>query len=126
MFMRSWTALTQSYLHHLLRTLAGEPHETGSQLRVSEQYLSERWFRTYFDGRWKSTVRRRDGRLFLFDLDADPGETVDVAQQHPELADTHQRRIDELARALAVETRRRDRELSDEERRTLEALGYLE
>lgn len=113
-------------LHHLLRTLAGERHESGSELATGEHYLSERWFRTYFDGRWKSTVRRRDGRLFLFDLDADPGETVDIAPQNPELAQAHQRRIDELTRALAVQTRRGDRELSDEERRALEALGYVE
>ena len=116
-------------LHHLLRTLAGEAHEaheTDWELQPGEHYLSERRFRTYLDGRWKSTVRRRDDRLFLFDLEADPRETVNAAHLHPEVVEAHRRRIDSLTRALAIQTRRGDRELSEQERRTLEALGYVE
>jgi hypothetical protein len=113
-------------LHALILRIAGAQPEDASGLAPGEQYLSERAFRTYVDGRWKSTVRRSDGRLFLYDLESDPGETRSFAADQPGIVERHRRRIDDLSRGLAVRTLRADRELSEEERRTLEALGYVE
>jgi arylsulfatase A-like enzyme len=113
-------------LHALILRIAGAQPEDASGLTSDEQFLSERAFRTYVRGRWKSTVRRSDDRLFLYDLENDPGETRSFAAEQPEVAERQRRRIDDLSRGLAVPTLRADRALSDEERRTLEALGYVE
>jgi arylsulfatase A-like enzyme len=113
-------------LHPLLARIAGLPAQDEEVLGDREHYVSERAFRTYVDGHFKSTLRRRDGKLFLFDLASDPDETRDASSDLPEIADAHRRRIDELANTLAVDVARSDRELSEEERRTLEALGYIE
>jgi len=120
--------LRTSDVFHLLERIAGlrrpEDKAPGSQ----EHYVSERRFQTYIDdaGRWKSTIRRRDSKLFLYDLEADPGETANVAKQHPDIAAAHRARIERLAGELAVTTQPVDRELSAHERATLEALGYVE
>jgi arylsulfatase A-like enzyme len=71
---------------------------------VEEVFLGENNFQTYRNGRWKSTRSREDGILALFDLETDPGETVDVVAQHPEIAAEHERRLDEIATQLAKET----------------------
>ncbi len=113
-------------LHHMLEHIAGLRPEREKLLESGEHFVSERFFRTYIRGNWKSTIRRRDGRLFLFDLATDPDEQRDVAADHPDVAEAHRRRVDDLTRELAVPTLRADRELSDAERRTLEALGYVE
>ena len=112
-------------LHSLLRHIAGEPGESEATPDEPELYVSERAFRTYQAGRWKSAIRRRDGKHFLYDLASDPAEQQNAAKQNPEIVQTHQRRVDELTRSLALEQNRPGRELSDEERRTLEALGYV-
>ncbi len=39
-------------------------------------------------GKWKGVrrnLKKGDDAMMLFDLDADPGETTDVAQMHPEV-----------------------------------------
>jgi len=79
------------------------------------------------DGRWKLIYRpSRPERSELFDLEADPGETRNVADARPQ----------EVERLLADLARRRpwvdhpfpggDGALSDEERGALVALGYAE
>ena len=113
-------------LHGLLRTLAGDPAEAEGPPDTPELYVSERTFRSYQSGRWKSAIRRKDGKHFLYDLEADPAEQRNAAKQHPDIVQTHQQRVDELTRSLALERDRPGRDLSNEERRTLEALGYVE
>jgi len=113
-------------LHQLLERIAGLEPEHEDPLEPGEHYVSERFFRTYIRGDWKSTIRRRDDRLFLFDLAADPAEQRDVSKERPDIVEAHRTRIDQLTRKLAVHTRHGDRELSEAERRTLEALGYVE
>jgi arylsulfatase A-like enzyme len=60
----------------------------------------------------------------LFDLEKDPGETRDVAGEHPE-------KVAELAKLLDPflkldEQARKERTISDEEREHLRQLGYLD
>jgi arylsulfatase A-like enzyme len=113
-------------LHHLIQEIAGLRPDRGGDLAPDELYVGERRFRTYLDGRWKSTVRRSDGRLFLFDLESDPREEWNVADAHPHIAEAHRRRIEEVSRSLAVRDERPERELSERERETLKVLGYVE
>jgi arylsulfatase A-like enzyme len=113
-------------LHHLIQEIAGLRPDRGGDLPPGELYVGERRFRTYLDGRWKSTVRRSDGRLFLFDLENDPREEWNVADAHPHIAELQRRRIEEVSRGLAVRGEPGERELSERERETLEVLGYVE
>jgi len=113
-------------LHSLLLQIAGNPHEPAVQPRAPELFLSERGYQTYLSGRWKSTIRRRDGKQFLYDLTGDPVEQRNAAKQNPEIAASHRRRIEAISRQLAIENAQPQRNLSPEERRTLEALGYVE
>lgn len=84
-------------------------------------------------GEWKLIVQSRDDLETLYNLAVDPAEQFDVAQQNPEI-------LDQLHRLLK-EQRRQDKQLaasmstsgsvpgggfSDEERRRLELLGYVE
>jgi len=46
------------------------------------------------DGRWKFIWEDRE-RAMLFDIRADPGEERDLADQHPELVELYERKIDE-------------------------------
>ena len=111
-------------LHHWLVEMAGG-NARGSRAEAVEReelYVSELLFRTYRSGRFKSTIRRRDDKLFLYDLDV-PGEARNFAREHPDVAAAHRARIDELTRALAAEGVV-ERALAPEEARALEALGY--
>jgi arylsulfatase A-like enzyme len=83
-------------------------------------------------GRWK-LIRQPDGRRTLFDLDADPGETLDRAADRPEPLGELTSRLDRLNRAhrrlalrLGSSGVRPDAELADEEIESLRALGYLQ
>ena len=90
-----------------------------------EQYLSEHAFRTYRQGRWKSTQPRDGGPLVLFDLESDPAESQNVAAGHPEIVTAHQERIKAIASSLASRGEEPARlKPSDEER--LRRLGYIE
>lgn len=40
-----------------------------------------------YKNKWKYFVRIADGQRFLYDLQKDPGETVNVADTHPDIAD---------------------------------------
>ena len=68
----------------------------------------------------------RENESFLYDLEADPGETRDLREEHPEIAArllARLRAIEREERSLP-EPRTRYR-LNTEERAALEALGYF-
>jgi hypothetical protein len=51
------------------------------------------------DGRWKAIHELDSGHTALFDLGEDPGETRDVAQRHPRLAEAYRERLRDWAAA---------------------------
>lgn len=69
------------------------PDTMGSQTVFSEIYDTT----MAFDGRMKLVVNRRDETLQLFDLNADPGETLNLAG-HPDYQTDERRLRDELLR----------------------------
>ncbi|MEN8148963.1 MAG: sulfatase [Planctomycetota bacterium] len=82
------------------------------------------------NGKWKYILRRRKDRLEqeLYDLEADPGEKSDVIRERAEIAVDLRRKIDVIQRLnekLAAETTLDEVDLSEEDRRELESLGYL-
>jgi arylsulfatase A-like enzyme len=112
-------------LHAILVGLAGGNADVDAQLEPDELYLSERAYRTYRRGRFKSAVARADGAIHLFDLASDPGETRDVADENPEIVAAHRRRIGELAQSLSARRAVVER-LTEDDRERLRALGYLD
>jgi arylsulfatase A-like enzyme len=112
-------------LFFLIQQIAGARSEASPDLAADELFLTEADYRTYLRGRWKSALRRDDGSLTLFDLERDPGETRDVAAEHPDVVEAHRRRVDELGEALSARRAVVER-LSEEDRERLQALGYLE
>lgn len=93
-------------------------------LAPNELFLTEFWYLTYRQARWKSFLRLQDGNLFLFDLSRDPQEQNDVAAAHPDIASAHRERMLQLATQLST-TAVPDATPSDEDRARLHALGYL-
>ena len=77
------------------------------------------------EGRWKLISGIREGVLELYDLKSDPGETVNLADRHPEVAARMQLTLD---RWLAVQPRGGPpaAPIDEEVRQRLEALGYVE
>jgi arylsulfatase A-like enzyme len=113
-------------LHHVLLALAGAPPTPSRDLAPNELLLTELAYRTYQNGRFKS-LWRRGGRFRLLDLESDPGEMTDVAALHPEVADTHRRRAEELSHSLAAPSQRvLPTTPSEQWLDRLRALGYLE
>jgi arylsulfatase A-like enzyme len=45
------------------------------------------------DGRWKAIHDMTSGRTRLFDVAADPGESVDLAPREPERTENYRRRL---------------------------------
>ncbi|MEN8163643.1 MAG: sulfatase [Acidobacteriota bacterium] len=72
---------------------------------------------------WKLIRKRVTGEVALFNLDADPGELMDLAPEFPEDVDRLNRILDEYL-ASSVSTGAWA-ELDDESRSRLEALGYV-
>jgi len=112
-------------LHAILVSLAGGTAPGQTELSPDEAYWSEKDYRTYRRGRFKSTQSRTDDAFHLFDLEADPGERLDVAAAHPEIASAHRERIRELGETLSARRAVVER-LSHDDRERLRALGYLE
>ena len=119
------TLLRSQDLFDLLLRLAGGETAGPRDVSPEEIFLSESNFQTYRKGRWKSTRSRKEGTLVLFDLESDPGETIDVADRHPEIVAEHQRRIDEIAIELSNENEG-PKALSPYDEERLRRLGYLE
>lgn len=116
-------------LRGLVERVAGlppEPAPPATLLLPDELLLTERRYLTYQRGRWKSVLHRRDpARFVLFDLYADPGETVDQTAARPEVASEHRSRIAELRASLSAAAVSGE-DLTDLDRSRLRALGYLE
>ena len=110
---------------HLLLEIGGVKREPSRDTEPDELFVGEARYRTYRQGRWKSFLRRADGRHFLYDLEADPLERSDVGAQFPEVTAAHAERIEQLTRSLAAKGVPQ-RELSESERERLRALGYLD
>ena len=74
-------------------------------------------------GHWKLVLDRESGARELYDLAADPGEQVNLAQKEPARA---AQLADELNAALAQPRKAPELpQVDPEERRQLQALGYL-
>ena len=109
----------------LLKRAVGLPDPGSQDLRADEVFVTERAWRTYRSGRWKSFWRRDGDVVFLVDLHADPGESLDVRDSHPEVVEMHRRRVAELSDRLAA----RDASaaaVSAEDHQRLQVLGYVE
>ena len=112
-------------LFYLILEIAGVSTQRRSDLEPDELFVSELEHRTYLRGRFKTTIRRSDGALTLFDLETDPGETRDATEAHPDVVAAHRLRIEELSERLRARKGVSER-LSADDRARLEALGYLE
>jgi arylsulfatase A-like enzyme len=108
----------------LIKQIAGVAAQEARDLEPDEVFLSEKRWRTYRKGRWKSMSRRGKREAWLFDIEADPDETVDVAEQRPDIMAEHRKRIAQLTASLAGQVSE-DEKLTERDRARLRALGYL-
>jgi arylsulfatase A-like enzyme len=101
------------------------PEEAFSELCYAKTY----WARALQQDRHKLIVSRLGERrhVALFELDTDPFERSNIAEQAPEVVESMLRRIDELvAAAEAARPAAEARELDATTRERLRALGYIE
>jgi arylsulfatase A-like enzyme len=72
----------------LVPTLTGEGEQLQHEFLYWE-FLEQGGKIGVTDGKWKAvrlnTLKKKDASVQLFDLEADPGETKDIATQHPEV-----------------------------------------
>jgi arylsulfatase A-like enzyme len=109
----------------LITEIAGAPVNIPQELQPDELFVSEMHWRTYVKGHWKSYQNRADDTLYLVDLDTDPDEKLNVREQFPRVAADHRKRTTALSRRLGAPNPAASN-LTAEDRRRLEALGYLE
>jgi arylsulfatase A-like enzyme len=112
-------------LRGLIQQLAGIPAAPDEDIHPDEIFLTEQFYQTYRRAGWKSTWARDGSQSALFHLESDPGETRNVADEHPEVVRQHRARVDELTRTLGTRLGI-DAELSADDAERLRALGYLE
>ena len=93
----------------------------------SETTARGRWLQSVVQGQWKLIFDRKGSRMSFFDLEADPGERINLAADPPP-------ELHELARELrawnqSMDPRRPEAEeppeLTEKEQERLRALGYL-
>ncbi len=90
-------------------------------IRVKGRQYGIRWMK------WKYIDAHEQERRELYDLESDPDEVVDRLQAEPEQAARLARKLSEWLDAQGAASREMPRrELSTEERKALEALGYVE
>jgi arylsulfatase A-like enzyme len=77
-------------------------------------------------GRFKLVLDRASGETELYDLERDPGETRDASADAPEVASRLRAELDAFLARRPDHTPQALPGLADQERRGLEALGYLE
>ena len=122
------TLIRSQDITDLVRQVAGVEAEAGPEPTVArdEHFVGEMNFLTYRKGRFKSIFHRnRMGARALFDLDADPKESVNLIGAEREVSVQHLTRVGELVEALAT-SQTGNRELTEEDRARLRALGYLD
>jgi arylsulfatase A-like enzyme len=115
---------TQDF-YRLLLEIAARRAPASLDTRPEELFVGELDFRTYREGRFKTTLRRSDGMAFLYDLEVDPQERNDVAAGNAQQVQAHRLRLNQLSQELAADASPH-RELSEQEKDRLRALGYLE
>jgi arylsulfatase A-like enzyme len=96
-----------------------EGEEIAEGIRVKGEKLGMRV------GRWKLIDGPEEESLELFDLEADPEERVNLAEREPERVAGMRLRLRRFREAQARGDAR-PVPLSDEDRKRLEALGYVE
>jgi arylsulfatase A-like enzyme len=122
------TPIRSQDITDLVRQVAGVEAESGPEPTVArdEHFVGEIHFITYRKGRYKSIFHRdRMGAPALFDLDADPKESVNLIGAEREVSVQHLTRVGELVEALAT-SQTGNSELTEEDRARLRALGYLD
>jgi arylsulfatase A-like enzyme len=110
---------------YLVQEIAGLAPERATDTRPTELFVGELLFRTYRKGRWKSTLRRSDGKAFLYDLETDPEERHDLSQEKPRVVLSHRNRLDQLTQELRAQSAPQAG-LSEEDKERLRILGYLD
>ncbi|MEX1229184.1 MAG: sulfatase-like hydrolase/transferase [Planctomycetaceae bacterium] len=111
------------YARSLLPALRDEPLTSGVCYGESEEpFVESGWspLQCLITEKWKYI---RTTRVELYDLDADPGELNNLAASHSEQAQTFETALSELEATFVNRTALRVN-LTDEERRVLESLGY--
>jgi arylsulfatase A-like enzyme len=122
------TLIRSQDIADLVRRVAGVEAEAGPEPSVArgEHFVGEMKFLTYRKGRFKSIFHRSQmGIRALFDLDADPKESVNLIDAERELSLQHLTRVGEIVEVLATPPTG-NRELTEEDRARLRALGYLD
>jgi arylsulfatase A-like enzyme len=110
---------------YVVQEIAGLAPERAADTSPMELFVGELLYRTYREGRWKSTLRRSDGKAFLYDLETDPDEIHDLSQQKRLLVLRHRLRLNQLTQELRAESAPKA-ELSEEDKERLRILGYLD
>jgi arylsulfatase A-like enzyme len=112
-------------LFYLVQEIAGLAPERAVDTRPTELFVGELLFRTYRKDRWKTTLRRSDGKAFLYDLETDPEERHDLSGQKRLVVLSHRNRLNQLTQELRAQ-RAPQAELSEEDKERLRSLGYLD
>lgn len=77
-------------------------------------------------GRWKYIHGLQDGTSELFDLETDPGETRNLAAERPERRHNLSNRLAHWMRSVQPQELSDPEAITPEDRRRLEALGYID
>jgi hypothetical protein len=109
----------------MIRKIAGLDPLAAGELEPDELYLSEMFYQAYRKGRRKSNWSRSGKIRLLFDLEMDPDEENNLADDRPDIMKQHRERIDELSIQLATNFDQVPT-LSEDDRRRLGELGYID
>ncbi len=115
----------------LVDLAAGRTDRSASLLVAEQGESREQFCKTIVDGDWKLMLFFVDGeyRPVLFDLARDPRELRNVAVQHPEVVERLTARLWEIfdpENPLQEDRQPSQTPLSEEERRRLRSLGYID